>query len=540
VLPLANRSGLDEDEYFTDGIHDQILTQLSRISGLSVRGRTSVMQYRDSPKNLREIGQELNARYLLEGGVQRAGETVRINLQLVDAESDEHLWAETYDRPLTVENLLGVQSEVAVQVAEALKATLTPDDTKRIRTRSTEILEAYDYYLRGKDYYRRSYSLSDLRAAAAMYETAVTIDTTFAAGLAELSKVHSRMYWFYFDRSDERLAQARKSATRALRFEPTLPAAHLALGYYYYVSDRDYEAALREYTAALKEQPDDLDILDSVASVLRRRGQWDRSAETFERAAELDPRSNLIFRELGNTYLRMRLYPEAEARFRRAVSLAPDLYISYLRLAGLYLASQGDSTKARLVLEDAWRQINNRPLFSEAEPWGWWVYRNLTRDYQATLERLLVGSPGTDTASHFLTKAELYELMNDLPRARATYDSAMAVLEQKVILRPESARYRVLLALAYAGLGRNEDAVREGQLAVELLPPSRDSYTGPDWIAYLALIYAKVGEHDAAIEQLEYLLSVPAFMSVSWLRLDPAWDPLRDHPRFQALLEKYE
>jgi TolB-like protein/Tfp pilus assembly protein PilF len=299
ALPFANRSGLEEDLYFTDGIHDEILTLLSNISSLSVRGRTSVMQYRDTDKNLRQIGQELNARYILEGGVQRAGGSVRINLQLLDTERDEHVWAEMYDRPLTVENLLAVQSEVALRVAEALKATLTADEAEQIEQRPTDNTEAYDYYLRGNQY-----AVGDeasLRIAVEMYERAVELDPSFALAYAKLSVTHGAIYWEYYDHSENRRMQAKEAVDRVIALGPESPEAHEALGYYYF-DGRDYERAAAEFNKILSKQPANSEALAALSFVRWRQGDIERGLALLKRALELDPRNPVFLRNLGLYY----------------------------------------------------------------------------------------------------------------------------------------------------------------------------------------------------------------------------------------------
>ncbi|NIM51774.1 MAG: tetratricopeptide repeat protein [Gemmatimonadales bacterium] len=535
VLPLENRSGLEEDRYFTDGIHDEILTQLSKISGLSVRGRTSVMEYRDSPKNLRQIGEELNARYLMEGGVQRAGETVRINVQLIDAETDEHVFVDTYDRELSVENLLAVQREVALRIADALEATLTPAERERIEARPTDNLEAYEFYLRGMEYWRRpGWLAGDYRSAQRMWEHAVELDPGFALAHAWLSIIHSHIYWFRYDFTEERLRLARAAADRALELDPSLPEGHLALGYYYYYGFRAYDQALEELAVAEQGLPGDAEVLEARGLIYRRQGKWEEAIANLQRAADLDPRHATRLAELGDTHRFLRRYDEAERYYDRALTIEPEYEEAAYSRAEIGLLRDGDLEPLRAYVS---AHLDAHLVRRRLEV--------LNRDYPAALaalsqveDEIIEGQYAYDPKSLYSGLTHLYAGQTDL--ARAAFDSARVILEPAVAERPDDYRRRVSLGLAYAGLGMKQAAVREGQMAVDLLPMSKDAFFAPGPLIGLAQVYTLVGDYDAAIDLLDYLLSIPSSMSVPGLRLSPIYDPLRDHPRFQALLERYE
>jgi serine/threonine-protein kinase len=535
VLPLVNRSGLEEDVYFTDGIHDEILTQLSKISGLSVRARTSVMEYRDSPKNVRQIGEELNARYLMEGGVQRAGETVRINVQLVDSETDEHVFADTYDRELSLENVLAIQREVALRIADALEATLTTAERGRIEARPTEDLEAYDFYLRGMEYWRRpGWGGKNWRSAQRMWEQAVDLDPSFALAHAWLSIVHSTIYnWFAFDLTEERLRLARAAADRALELDPDLPQGHLALGIYYYNGFRAYDQALEELAIAEQGLPGDAELLSTRGAIYRRQGKWEEAIVNFQRAAELDPRNATRFVELGYTHALLWRDDEAERYFDKALAIEPEYEQAVYAKAWNRYWRDGDL--------ELWR------AYISAYPDAHFRRRELellSRDYPAALAALSqVEDEIIDARGEYAPKS-LYSGLTHLyagqaELARAAFDSARVILEPAVADSLDDRRRHRSLGLAYAGLGMKEAAVREGQMAVDLMPISRDA-GATSYLRGLAQIHTMVGEYDAAIDLLHYLLSIPSWVSVQDLRLHPMWDPLRDHPRFQALLEEYE
>jgi serine/threonine-protein kinase len=541
VLPLENRSGLEEDRYFTDGIHDEILTQLNKISGLSVKSRTSVMEYRDSPKNIREIGEELDARYLMEGGVQRAGQTVRINVQLIDAESDDHVFAETYDREMSLENLLAVQREVALRIADALETTLTTEERERIEKVPTENPEAYDYYLKGLEYLygRPGLREENARYAQQMLERAVELDPGFAEAYARLAHLHVATYEFAHDRSEDRLTQAREAAKRALEIDPHLSWARFSLAYYYYATRGD-DRALEQLEMAERGQPG----LDRVAwlrgMILRRQGEWDEALNSFERALTLSPREPSFLFYVGDTYLSLRRYDLAEIYFDSALALEPDFLEVALVKAMVPLYGRGDTGPLRALLADMPPGFDPWGLFTLMH--GWVEY--LDRDYAAALDVLsdseeeYLEIPG-GIASVTVLRAYCHAWMGRIGRARATADSARRDLEARLSERPDDPDLHGLMGVAQAFLGRRDAAVRAAQRAVELRPISEDAVEGPGHVDNLATVYAVLGEVDAAVEQFDRYLSVPAPHSIEYILLDPGIDPIRDDPRFQALVEKY-
>jgi TolB-like protein/Flp pilus assembly protein TadD len=336
VLPLENRSGLQQDEYFTDGIHDEILTQLSKIGALSVRGRTSVMRYRESPKNLREIGEDLNARYLLEGSVLRAGETVRINVQLIDAQRDEHLWAERYDRQLSIENLLAIQSEVARRIAGALEATLTPDEEDRLAALPTANLEAYDHYLRGRHFWSRR-SLAAFDSAIQYYNRAVLLDPDYARAYAGLAETYVLLPEYGGTSIPEILPVARAATQRALALDPDLAEAYTASAYIKARFEWDYEGAERDYQRAIELDPEYATAHQWYAELLYINRRWDDALAEARTAVDLDPLSfapNLV---LGITLFCSGRLDDGIAAFERALAILPDqeLAVKWLALASV-------------------------------------------------------------------------------------------------------------------------------------------------------------------------------------------------------------
>jgi len=540
VLPLENLSGDAATEPFVNGIHDDILTHLGKIADLKVISRTSVMEYRDTRRNLRQVAEELGVATVLEGGVQRSGDRVRVNVQLIDARTDEHLWAERYDRELTAANIFEVQSDVALQVAAALRAVLSPAERERIESRPTQNLEAYDLYLRGNDYQRRSEDQRDWLTAAQLWERSAELDPSFALPYAKLVQTHCYMRFGYGDRSRERLSRAEAAVARLRQLAPDLSETHVALGWYYYHCLVDYDRALEEFGQALATQPNNSDLYAGIASVRRRQGRWEEAAQGYGKAIEVDPLFYRWVAELGFTYTYLREYARADSLVDRSISLAPDDPTLYAyRLVNL-LSWTGDTDKANSVLERAlglsgWMDsidLIDRLLLVKI--WD--------RDYAGALNLLVTVFPATlDTHFRVLSKAQLiaqvHALQGEGDLARAYYDSARAYLERRIEEQPDDARLYSSLGIVCAGLGLDEEAVRAAKTGVDLLPVSRDAVVGPEGLEALARVYAMTGDYEAAIDQLDLLLSIPSLVSVPLLRIDPTWDPLRDEPRFQRFLQ---
>ncbi|MBI4161789.1 MAG: tetratricopeptide repeat protein [Acidobacteria bacterium] len=544
VLPFENL-GRPEDEYFADGISDEITARLARISGLGVIARTSAMQYKGSKKSVRDIGEELGVDYILEGTVRwehlaDAPSRVRVTPKLVRASDATHLWAEVYEEPLA--GVFRIQSGIAERVAEATDLTLPEPERRALRAAPTGDLDAYDDYLRGNEYHFRSYRQEDFEIARRMYERAVERDPNFALAHAQLSVTHSLMYWFHHDRSEERLARAKAAVDQALALDPTLPEAHLALGLYYYRGHLDYDRALAEMEIARKGMPGSADVMLALGSVRRRQGRWDQAIEDFRAAVRLDPRSAWMNLNHGETYSLVRDYPEARHYLERATSLTPEWGEAYVGLARVHLAQEGATRRARAVLEGGSRipsVAGDRMVVHEQL-----VLDLLDRDFEGLLDRLETVSWTVFYDQYeFQPTALLHAYasagMGRADLAREHYDSARALLEQEIREHPDDSRLHSALGIAYAGLGLREEAIRAGRRGVELLPIEREAWRGAYRVEELARIQAMVGEHDAAIENLDLLLSRPSQLSVARLRLDPAWDPLRDHPRFKKLLEEY-
>jgi serine/threonine-protein kinase len=541
VLPFENL-GPPEDEYFAVGMTEEISSRLARVSGLGVISRTSAVQYDRAGKNFEQIGRDFGVGFVLEGSVRwdhQAGGAgrVRVNPQLIRVADDTHLWADGYDRVL--DDIFAVQSEIAEAVVGQLGVALLPGEQRAIAARPTESLEAYQAYLRGLEYlWDPDEAKASFELAVRMFERAVGHDPAFVAAHGLLSEAHSTLYWYWYDRSPERLEAAREAALRALELDPDSPEGHRALGTYHYLGHRDYQQALEEYRLAAKRLPNDSLIVAGIGWVRRRQGRFDEAIAGLEKALELDPRNAYFASELANTYRFVRQYPEADRYNDLSISLAPNQVVAYARNALTALSWNGALEQARAAVVGAPK--NDQPEYCGARV----TLELYDRTYQAALDRLaagpaIIGDTGTGLHPRELLEGDAYRLMGRAGDARASYHAAHALLEELVEEGPKDHRVRGSLARACAGLGRKAEAISEAQAAVELLPVSKDAVAGVGAVWALAAVYTMVGEQDAAIDQLEYLLAIPSWWSAWDLRLDPRWDPLRDHPRFQEILEKY-
>ncbi len=545
VLPFKNL-GPSEDEYFADGITEEIMSRLGSIPELGIIARSSIIQYKQTNKPIQQIGNELGADYILGGTVrwQRPSDEqskVRVTPQLIRVSDATQLWSDRYDAILA--DIFQVQSDIAKKVTQALDITLGEPERRALQAKPTDNLEAYDYYLKGNDYYNRSYLEKELRISIQLLEQAVELDPNFALAYSQLSRAHVDLYWFYYDRTEERLRKSKAMVDRALNINPDLSEAHLALGWYYYHGKLDYERALEQFSIVQKYQPSNSQNLYSIGLVQRRQGKFDDAIVNLTKASELDPRSGSIACEIGGTLVNMRRYAEAERWFDKAINLTPDLHWAYSSKSFLYLIWQGSMEKARAVLEDSSQKIGLSEDFN-------YVITSISlstfdRNYREALDKLSLLSSEAFKGAFYsiyteLQYAKIYGLMKQSELEKSHYSSSRELLERKIKEYPEDAILHSMLGIAYAGLGRKKEAIREGKLCVELLPESKDAFNAPILLEDLAQIYTMVGEYDAALDQIDLLLSMPSYFSYWLLQLDPRWDPLRNHPRYQELLSKYK
>ena len=540
VLPFENL-GSEDDEYFADGVTDEITSRLSVIQGLAVISRTSARLYKGTQQPARTIGNELGADFILEGTIRwdrsSSPSRVRITPRLIQVTDDTQLWSDTYEHEIT--QIFSVQTKIAERIAAALDVRLVADERQALTAKPTDNMDAYHAYLRGmRQLLAPGFGNQTFALGSQMFERAVTLDPSFALAWSRLSSMHSRMYHYGFDRSPERLEQARQTARRALELQPELPEAYLALGQFHYWCERDYAGALEALDTAEELAPGNNEVWLTKAYVKRRQGEFDAAIELFERDSELSPLDPNAAIGLGETLGTLRRYAEAEHAFERGITLAPEDPYPYTELALLYLRWRGDSAAARAVLQKM------PPVDSTEACRVGFLTELLDRRYGAALERLeacpeLVLQAGIFSIPTALFEGMTRQLIDQPNRARTAFERSLTILEERLAKDDLDHRTHSALGLTYAGLGRSEKAVRHGQRAVELYPLSKDALEAPALLTDLALIYTMVGDEDAALDQLERVLSVPSIFSASWLQQDPLWDPLRDSPRFADLLREH-
>jgi TolB-like protein/Flp pilus assembly protein TadD len=539
ILPFKNL-GPPADQYFADGLTEELTSRLASLSGLRVISRTSTEQYRDSPKSLRQIGGELGAGYVLEGSVRwerspdGAGR-VRVTPQLIAVKDDSHLWAESIDEPVT--EVFRVQSRIAERVTAALDLALRgPAGAPAIS--GTTSREAHDFYLRGNEYLARSYTRLNIEAAVDLYRKAVSLDSGFTAGWARLSQAHAALYGFYYDRTPARLDSARASLEHAQRLAPGGPDASIAQAYYHYWGRHEYDRALAEFERARQEQPGNADLLSAMGQVERHRGEWDHATALLEEALRSDPRSAVRALDLGNTYLSTRRYPEAERYLDRAIQLAPDWADPYASKAMLYLIWRGDAAASRAAVSLALTRVSpGRLALALLAPDGISA-APLTADtaFTAAVAAIGAGSFEGDTARYHLLAAEAAGFRRNRRLERAHADSALVVLAVQVAGLPDDATLLARYGLALARAGRRQEALRAGRRAAELLSAGRDVSAAASARIHLARIYTLLGEPAPALALLQSLATVPSWISPAELRSDPAWAPLRTHSLFTRLV----
>ncbi len=546
VLPFDNL-GAPEDAYFAAGMAEEMTSRLANVQGLAVISRTSAQGYDRRGKTIRQIGADLGVDYVLEGSVRfergpGRESRVRITPQLIRVSDDTHVWSDRYERVLA--DVFAIQSEVAENAVKAMDVTLLPRERNALQEVSTKDLEAYDLYLRGREFDNRGYSRRDLEGAARMYQAAVKRDPRFAQALAGLAMADLMMYWEYHDRSQERLVRAKGAAERAVELRPDLAEAHAALGWYAYQAQLDYPRALSEFSNALDLQPSSADALQGTGAVLRRQGRWEEAAEKFVKAAELDPNSLAGLYDSGPTLALAGRYADADRAYARTLALNPQWARVYAERARMELLWHGGTDRAQAILNEAGR------IAGIADEEGFcalsWVTLGLTRrDYQAALQRLATERrKAFDTQFWYLPiellRGEVFRLEGRRDLAIRSFRAARPNLEKMVATEPNDHRLRRALGIVYAGLDQKEDAVREARLGCALMPPSKDALRSLWCLEDLALVYTMVGMNDDAIATLGDLLPRSGWWNSNLLRLDPRWDLLRGDPRFQALLTKYE
>jgi TolB-like protein/Tfp pilus assembly protein PilF len=541
VLPFENLSDEKENAYFADGIQDDILTNLSKIGDLKVISRTSVMSYRGHAPNLREIGKALGVSTILEGSVRRAGNRVRVNVQLIDATTDEHLWANDYDRDLT--DVFAIQTDLAEKISEALQAKLSPVEKSRMERKPTENSEAYLAFVQAHNLQNAVEDLGKLKQSEQLYARAIELDPKFALAIARYSQLES---WIVhtFERTTERREKARSLAQRALQLQPDLPEAHLAMGFSLYYGDNNFEGALKEFEIAQRDLPNEAEGYLALGSIQRRLGKWPESNASLEKAASLDPNDSWVLQNLALSYQTLRDFDAANKTIGRGLKVNPEGLGLWEIKSKLAIAEKGDLS----VAEQAFQAAKSIPMNNEEKlriAGGRLDIFLLERKYQDALREaeslsdgLLAGMPAALCGKYYLI-GFARRALHDEAGARAALLKAKDLVEAQLKQSPDSPDLRIQLAKVLAYLGEKDAALAEARRATEILPESKDAFGGPEITEGVAEVCAIVGENARAIELLDGLLARPSPVTVALLKLSPAWDPLRKDPRFQALIDKY-
>jgi serine/threonine protein kinase/Tfp pilus assembly protein PilF len=534
VLPFENL-GNAEDESFSDGITDAITSRIAKISGLGVIARTSVLHYKGTTKRISEIGAELGVEYVLEGTIlwDKSNDTTQIRIipQLIQVSDESHIWTETYERALT--GIFAVQANIATSIAENLDVTLLQPERAALENRPTDNMEAYQAFLAGNSY---GFSFE----AAPLLEKAVQLDPSFALAYARLSL--SQAYTYHMrDHTEEQLQKAKQSVDRALELQPSLPEAHLAMGYYHYWGHQDYKEAIKELDIAEKSLPNDPYALGAKAYIWRRQGRLKEAVERLELAFALNPKSSGTLDAIIETYLYLRDFQQARWLCDKGISKFPGSFNFFSYKFWSHIHKDGNLKQAQATLSKIPQMYRDYWL-----NWDALLYLKLfKRDYNSALDWIdSYQAEYLTNPINFLTmtgtKGLVYRYMGDSSSAITAFDSALTFLDSHKKEYDMYNGYHSELGLVYAGLGRKEEAIREGKLALDLMPISKDAFLGAHRTYGVAQIYVMVGEYENAVALLDTLMIIPFIkLSIHSMKLDPHWDPLRDHPHFKALLEKY-
>ncbi len=544
VLPFENLSSDQANAYFAAGMQDLILTKLADIGDLKVISRTSTMQYGSHPENLSRVGEQLGVATILEGSVQRIGDQVLVNVQLINASTDSHIWAQSYTR--TLKNVFGVEGEVAAKIASTLKAKLSPAESKRLATALSGDPAANDLYLRAEYFMNRAFSYSQLRQslrqAISLYRKALAQAPNFALAYARLSYAES---WLAFNGGGgedlkKLMTDAYAQAEQAMKLAPNMAESHLAIGYYEYYGKQDYDAALKAFAAALKIRPNDAEAYAARGFVLRRQGKFEKAIEALKRALTLDPRSASVTMTLGEVYMAINRYPEAEQLLQHAIALNPANETALIDYADAIVLSTGEVSRALNILQGNGAFIK-------------WFRANallpLQRKYRAAID-LVNSVPDTwdlfNPGEKALTLGDLYRWSGGRAQARSYYAKALPVLRAQL---PALATHPLRLASVWneiadaeLGLGKTNAGIAAIKNSLAAAEKSGDLYGRPELVAEAAFVYADAGRADKAVSLISRALATPGigfWYSPPLLWLDPDWNPIRKSPAFQALLKKY-
>jgi serine/threonine-protein kinase len=544
VLPFENLSDEKQNAYFADGVQDEILTDLSKIADLKVISRSSVMHYKSGvERNLRKVGEELGVAHVLEGSVQRAANRVRVNAQLIDTRNDAHLWAQTYDRDLA--DVFAIQSEIAKTIADQLQAKLSPREKSAIERPPTNDIAAFDLYSRAKNLLLgtafSAMGRESVFQAVDLLNQAVARDPSFLLAYCQLADAHDQLYFLVAaDHTPARLAAAEAALAAAFRLEPDAGEAHLARATHIYRVHLDYDGALAELDIARRTLPNDPRIFDLIAAIMRRRGKHEEGLRNYERALELDPRNFFTLQQVALSYLMLHRYPDEAATLDRALSIKPDDVDTKVTRALVMLDWKADTRPLHQAIAEI-REKNPEAIRRVADTWL--LCALAERDVVAAKAALAALGDNTfgDNSTQFSAKfgeGLVARMAKDEAKAHAAF-SAARVQHEKIMREQEAfGPSFCILGLIDAGLGRKDEALREGRRAIELMPVAKDALNGPDMIQYFSVIAAWLGEKDLAFEQLTTASRLPSLALVTYgrLKLLPWWDPLRGDPRFEKIV----
>jgi TolB-like protein/Flp pilus assembly protein TadD len=544
VLPFENLSEEKSNAYFAEGIQNEILTRLATVHDLKVISRTSTAKYQSKPDNLKTVAQELGVSTVLEGSVQKAGDKVRVNVRLLDARADRHLWAKSYDRDL--KDVLGVESGVSQEIAEALQANLSPSESHALTAVGTHDTEAYDLFLRGEYEFRQAESSQAAYAydrAEAFYRQALAHDPSFAEAAAELARSRLSRHWFVSPLTPSEAEEVKSIIDRAVTLAPNSPEAHFALGFFLYVARRQYEMALAEFNRTLELQPNNALARQYSAWVYRRRGEWERSLADSQRAEELDPRDAQIPANIGATYQALRLWKDSERAELRALAIDPHIRLAAINLLVTRLNATGDVEWARRAFDGFPEDTMSSPIRSGdvldiigMQGYLYAVEKRFTDAFQAVEKE--AGNTDLVHLEQLAGRIAVRLLAGRTEAAKSAGEEARPLLEARLREQPDDTIAMTELSWVYLALGRNADSLRLSRQAADSMPIEKDALAGPYFQVGLAQIEARAGAPEEAIKRLRRLLAIPAgqVASIARLKIDPIWDPIRNRPDFQQLL----
>jgi TolB-like protein len=545
VLPFDNLSDDKSNAYFASGIQDEILTRLAGIADLKVISRTSTQQYASRPSNLKIVAAELGVATLLEGSVQKSGERVRVNVQLIDARSDTHLWASTYDREL--KDAFAVESEVSQDIADQLKAKLSPNEIRALAGSPTQNAEAYDAFLKAEYEFNQALDSeieSQYSRAEAHYRQALSLDDGFALAHARYALCLLSRHWFVKPLGEAGMLEVRQHIDRALALAPTLADAHLSLGYLHFWGHRDYAPATAEFERVLQIEPNNSQAISALAFIHRRQGDATQAEAGLRKALSFAPRDNVIVAEYAATLMLLRRYPDAVPFFANSLVLDPDKMDARSFMVRNFLWGSGDNAAAQRVFDglpaDRMTPINNDDgdiiniVNARVYPL---VFQ---RRYDEALQAWDAVTPASEAqrVEKLVARVAIQTLAGRQKIAQPECEQLRGVLEARIAQQPDDLWSLTALSWTYLCLGRNADAIGRARRASELLPLSKDAYSGNYFLNGLAQIDAHAGQPDEALKLIAQLLAAPAgdTMSRQRLKLDPVWDPLRGDARFQQIL----